>query len=455
MIRKTLIAAILAVTGTGAMAAVTPEEAAQLGKALTPVGAEKAGNKDGTIPEWTGGLTTPPAGYKPGATTHPDPFAADKPRLVITGQNADQFKDQLTAVTYALLKRHPTMRLDVYPTRRPVYFPKQLVDNTLKNATQAKTVEGGVGLDNALPGIPFPVPKTGSEVMWNHLLRYNGIATTCKYDAYNTDASGVTTLASTGINYQEYPVYRPENANKPMQGTDQYLNLKVEFTGPARRAGEALLILDHVNALKQPRKAWQYLPGQRRVKLAPELAYDTPTAGTSGAGTYDDAFVFNGALDRYDWKLVGKREMIIPYNEYKMVFAPGKREDVAKKNHINPDLDRWELHRVWVVEATLKPGKRHIYQKRTFYIDEDSWAAIAADSYDARGQLYKGVFAPTAFAYGAQAMNNTTTYVVYDLVAGLYAVGGHCGLYGGTKFLDQGFPARDWLPDSLAGAGIR
>ena len=455
MIRKTLFTAILAVMSASTVPAATPDEAAQLGKTLTPTGAEKAGNKDGTIPEWTGGLTTPPPGFKAGSTVRVDPFAGEKPRLVITGQNADQYKDKLTAVTYAMLKRHATFRLDVYPTHRPVMFPARLNENTLKNATQAKTTDGGLGLDSALPGTPFPVPKTGAEVMWNHLLRYNGIATSCKFDSYNTDASGVTTLSTTGQNTQEYPVYGPENIDKPMKGTDAYLNLKAEFSGPPRRAGEALLVIDHVNALKQPRKAWQYLPGQRRVKLAPELAYDTPTAGTSGAGTYDDAFVFNGALDRYDWKLVGKREMIIPYNEYKLVFAPGKREDVAKKNHVNPDLDRWELHRVWVVEATLKPGKRHIYHKRVFYIDEDSWAAVAADSYDARGQLYKGVFAPTAFAYDAQAMNNTTTYVIYDLIAGLYAVGGHCGIYGGTKFHDKPFPARDWLPDSLAGAGIR
>ena len=455
MIRKTLIAAIFAAMSASAVAAVSSDEAAQLGKTLTPTGAEKAGSKDGTIPEWTGGLTTAPAGFKPGSSVRPDPYAGEKPRLVITGQNADQYKDKLTAVTYAMLKRHPTFRLDVYPTHRPVMFPARLNENTLKNATQAKTTEGGLGLDNALPGTPFPIPKTGAEVMWNHLLRYNGIATSCKFDSYNTDASGVTTLSTTGNNVQEYAVYRPENLGKPMSGTDAYLNLKAEFTGPPRRAGESLLIIDHVNALKQPRKAWQYLPGQRRVKLAPELAYDTPTAGTAGAGTYDDAFVFNGALDRYDWKLVGKREMIVPYNEYKLVFAPGKREDVARKGHVNPDLERWELHRVWVVEATLKPGKRHIYQKRTFYIDEDSWAAVAADSYDARGQLYKGVFAPTAFAYDAQAMNNTTTYIIYDLIAGLYAVGGHCGVYGGTKFHDKPFPARDWTPDALAGAGIR
>ena len=455
MIRKTLIAAILAVMSAGAVAAVSPEEAALLGKSLTPTGAEKAGNKDGTIPEWTGGLTTSPAGFKPGSTVRPDPYAGDKPRLVITGQNADQYKDKLTAVTYALLKRHSTMRLDVYPTHRPVFFPQRLVENTLKNATQARTVEGGVGLDNALPGTPFPIPKAGAEVMWNHLLRYNGVATSCKFDAYNTDASGVTTLSTTGNNYQEYAVYRPENIDKPMMGTDAYLNLRAEFTGPPRRAGEALLVIDHVNALKQPRKAWQYLPGQRRVKLAPELAYDTPNPGTSGAATYDDSFVFNGALDRYDWKLIGKREMIVPYNEYRFVFAPGKREDVTRKSHVNPDLQRWELHRVWVVEATLKPGKRHIYHKRIFYVDEDSWAAVAADAYDARGQLYRGTFAPTAFAYDAQAMNNLQTAIIYDLVAGLYAVSGHCGIHGGTKFHGTPFPARDWMPDSLAGAGIR
>ena len=192
------------------------------------------------------------------------------------------------------------------------------------------------------------------------------------------------------------------------------------------------------------------------MKLAPELAYDTPTAGTSGAGTYDDAFVFNGALDRYDWKLVGKREMIVPYNEYKLVFAPGKREDVAKKSHVNPDLERWELHRVWVVEATLKPGKRHIYHKRVFYIDEDSWAAVAADSYDARGQLLQGRVRADRVRLRRAGDEQ------YDDLHHLRPHRGACTRWAGTaastvvpKFHDKPFPARDWLPDSLAGAGIR
>jgi hypothetical protein len=454
MIRKTLITALLAVLSASAVAAVSPEEAAQLGKSLTPTGAEKAGNKDGTIPEWTGGLTTAPAGFKPGSVVHPDPYAADKPRIVITGQNADQYKDKLTATTLALLKRYATMRVDVYPTRRPVMFPQRLVENTLKNATQAKTTDNGLGLQNTLPGTPFPIPKTGNEAMWNHLVRYNGVATSCKYESYNTDSSGVTTVSAVGQSYQEFSLYKPENIGKVLQASDPYLLVKIDFIGPARRAGEAFLIIDYVNPLTNPRKAWQYLPGQRRVKLAPELAYDTPTAGTAGATTYDDSFLFNGAMDRFDFKLVGKREMIVPYNEYKFAFAPGKRENVTMKGHVNPDLERWELHRVWVVEATLKPGKRHIYHKRVFYIDEDSWAAVASDEYDARGNLYKGGFAPTAFAYGAQAMNNSTTMVMYDMVAGLYAVVGHCGLYGGSKFVNP-LPARDLLPDALAGAGVR
>jgi hypothetical protein len=453
MIRKTLFAATLAVFSASAMAAATPDEVAQLGKTLTPLGAEKAGNKDGTIPEWTGGLTTIPAGFKPGSGVRPDPFGSDKPRLVITGQNADQHKDKLTALTYALLKRFPTFRVDVYPTHRPVTYPKAILDNTAKNAAQAKTGNGGLSVENALPGIPFPIPKSGNEVMWNHLLRYNGVATICKYDSYNIDSSGTATLSTSGISYREWPLYKKENLNTVIKGSDIYAMTKQEYTGPARRAGEALLVHDYVDPIANPRKAWQYLPGQRRVKMAPEVAYDTPNPGVAGALTYDDAFVFNGALDRFDWKIVGKREMYIPYNAYKALYAVPNKEAGTTPNFFSPDLMRFELHRVWVIEATLKPGKRHVYHKRTFYVDEDSWLAVASDEYDARGQLYRGILAPTAFAYDAQAMG-VSLHAGYDLVAGIWLSQGLCGLYYGIKYQDP-FPARDWQPDSLAGAGIR
>lgn len=453
MIRKTLIAAILVALSASATAAVSPDEAAQLGKTLTPVGAEKAANKDGTIPEWTGGLTQIPAGFKAGSGKYVDPYAGEKPRLVITGQNADQHKAQLTAITYALLKRYPTMRVDVYPTHRPVVYPKKVLANTATNAVQATATDGGLGFENALPGYPFPIPRTGNEAIWNHMMRYNGQATSCKYDSYNIDSSGVATLSTTGNSLQEWPLFSADNIDKPVNGADAFWYIKQEYTGPARRAGESLIVWDHVNPLKQGRKAWQYLPGQRRVKLAPDISYDTPNPGVAGALTYDDSFVYNGALDRYDFKLVGKKEMIVPYNAYKAIYEPGSKANVTTPNHFNPDLLRWELHRVWVVEATLKPGKRHIYHKRTFYLDEDSWITLASDQYDARGQLFRGVFAPTAFAYDVQAMQ-ITMQIGYDLIAGLYSSQGNCGLYYGVKFREP-FPARDWSPDSLAGAGIR
>lgn len=454
MIHKTLIAAVAAVLSAGATLAATPEQAAELGKSLTPWGAEVAGNKDGTIPAWTGGLTQIPADFKKDSGLRPDPFAADKPRLVITGKNADEHKAELTAVTYALLKRYPTMRVDVYPTHRPVRYPKKLEENTARNATQAKLVEGGLGVENALPGIPFVIPSNGYEAMWNHILRYTGVATYCKYDSYNVDSSGTATLSSTGISYQEWPPYHPANIDKVIKPTDPIWYVKQEYTGPARRAGESLMVFDHLNPLAQPRKAWQYLPGQRRVKLAPDIAYDTPNPGVAGAATYDDTFTFNGAMDRYDFKLVGKREMIIPYNDYKAVYFPGSKENVTTKNHFNPDLLRWELHRVWVVEATLKPGKRHVYHKRTFYLDEDTWMAVASDAYDARGELYRGSIQPTAFAYDVPAIA-ISLQITYDLIAGLYASQGHCGLHPGGLEWRGPYPARDWTPDALAGAGIR
>ncbi len=456
MIRETVFSVALAFVSAGALAAVSPEEASRLGKDLTPVGAEKAGNSDGTIPEWTGGLTQIPAAFVPGTGLRPDPFAGEKPRLVITGQNADQYKDKLSAIVYALLKRYPDYRLDVYPTHRPVTYPQKLLDNAARNATQARSTEGGLSFEGALPGYPFPIPKTGNEAMWNHLVRYQGDATICKYDAFNTDSAGVSTLSTSGISYQEFPVYTQANLDKVVQSTDEYYKIKISYFGPARRAGESLLVIDHLNPLRQPRKAWQYLPGQRRVKLAPDIAYDTPNPGVAGAGTYDDAFMFNGAMDRYDFKLAGKKEMFVPYNAYMAVSGDGKgtkSADILGPHFQKPDSLRWELHRVWVIEATLKPDKRHIYSRRVFYLDEDSWVGLLSDQYDMRGNLFRGAIVPTAFAYDVKALG-IAMQSEYDVIAGMWVVQGMCGNYYGTKFPGP-YPPREWSPDSLAGAGIR
>lgn len=446
-----VLAATLATIVAGqALAAVSADEAAKLGSSLTAVGAEMGANADGSIPAFTGGLKTAPAGFKAGDSVRPDPFADEKPLLVIDSKNAEQHKDQLTAVTLELAKRYPSFRVEVYPSHRTATMPQALLDNTLKNATGAKSLEGGNAIDNVLPGIPFPIPQNGAEAMWNHLLRYQGVAYTTKYDSWNVDSSGRATLATTGTAFNAFPIY--EDLNKVIDAKDTYFQTKLYYSGPARRAGESLMLKDSANPLQQPRRAWQYLPGVRRVKLAPNLAYDTPNPGTAGSGTYDDIYVFNGALDRYDWQLVGKREMYVPYNTYALTYVKDPKP-LTTPNHLAPELVRWEKHRVWVVEGTLKSGSRHVYGKRRFYLDEDTWNALASDQYDANGQLYRGSYSFFTQSYDVDTPN-TAPHVIYDLVGGSYNVNGVVGPYGGIKYIEPLSKAQ-WSPEALAGAGIR
>lgn len=441
------LAALIACGAFAAHAAVSADEAKALGTTLTPVGAEKAGNADGSIPAYTGGMTTPPAGFKAGDGIRPNPYAGEKPKFSVDAKNMAQHAGNLTEGAKAMMQKYPTFRIDVYPTHRSVAFPKYVTDNTVKNATRAKTLNDGRSIEGAHAGFPFPIPKTGNEAMWNHLVRFNGPAYESKYRNLNVDANGRAALATEGNSVQEYPFWDNSKAD-----AETYWRLKLTYTAPARRAGEALLIVDPLDIGTKDRRAWAYLPGQRRVKVAPDLAHDTPNPGTAGATTFDDTFIFNGAMDRYDFKLVGKKEILVPYNAYQAVYQ-SKQDDLLKPNHLNPDLVRWELHRVWVVDATLKEGKRHVYSKRTFYLDEDSWAALASDEYDARGQLWRTGFAYMAPSYDVPAPY-TDMFGHYDLVARVYSVTGFIAETGGMRQV-KALPEREWTADALAGAGIR
>ena len=182
---KTLVAlAVSALATQGADAAPTAAEAARLGKDLTPVGAEKAGNKEGTIPAWTGGLCSPPAGYKPanGKNGFPyvDPFAAEKPIARITADNLSQWADKLDRRPRSkLFKRFPaTYRMDVYPTHRTACHPDWVYENTIKRVMNPKLVGDAPGLDGAHAQVPFPIPKTGQEAMWNSVTALPPASTT-------------------------------------------------------------------------------------------------------------------------------------------------------------------------------------------------------------------------------------------------------------------------------------
>lgn len=447
--KQSMLAVSAALVWGSGSAAVTPDEAKALGTTLTPVGATLSGNKDGSIPAYAGGLTTLPAGFKKGDAIRPDPFASEKPKFSITSANMTQYGDKLTEGAKELLKRNGgSYRIDVYPSHRTVSLPKSVIDSTLKNATHAKTSGEGRILEGAAGGYPFPIPKTGYEVMWNHLMRYVGVAYRLNYKSWNVDSTGTPTLATSGVLTEDYPYYGASGGDG---GT--FWRLRSDYTGPARRVGESLMVHDNINPMEKGRRAWQYLPGQRRVKLAPDIAYDAPNPGTAGATTYDDTFIFNGAMDRFDFKLIGQKEMIVPYNSYRLVYQ-SKADQLLKPKHVNPDSERWELHRVWVVEATLKPGARHVYAKRVFYIDEDSWIALASDEYDARGQLYRAQFDYMTSSYDVSAQFNDT-FVSYDFIAGMYSLSVHPAEAGGVKYSNALFAEKEWTPDSLAGSGIR
>jgi hypothetical protein len=436
---KSLLAASLLMTlAIDAQASVSSQEAAQLGTNLTLVGAEKAGNADGSIPPYSGGLTTAPASFKAGDTMRPDPYANEKPLLVINGRNVDQYKDLLSATTVALAKRFPGYRIDVYPTHRTAALPQKVLNNSRRNATDAKSLEGGLAIDNVLPGVPFPIPKSGAEAMWNFLLRYQGVNIHSKYDSWNVDSAGVASLAITGEAFISFPIY--EHLSKPFNNSDIYHQMKLSYTGPARRAGESIMLKNATNPLHFPGRAWQYMPAQRRVKQISVLAYDTPNPGTARA------------LELYDWTLVGKQEMIVPYNTYKLTYARDAKS-LTTPNYISPDFVRWEKHRVYVVEGNLKSGSKHIYQKRRFYLDEDSWAALASDQYDASGQLYRGSFAFLSQSYDQQ-VPDATPFMTYDLSRGSYNINGVVGPHGGIRYIEP-LSTAQWVPESMAGAGVR
>ncbi|KXB32371.1 hypothetical protein AT959_01360 [Dechloromonas denitrificans] len=446
--QKSLTIVAVASTLSGlAHAGVTADEAKKLGTSLTAVGAEKGANKDGSIPAYTGGLTKAPAAYKAGDGLRPDPFADEKPLFSVDGKSTDKYGDKLTEGTKALMKKNPDYRIDVYKTQRTVAYPKAVEETTAKCATAAKTNAGGRSMEGCHAGFPFPIPKTGFEVMWNHLVRYEGVAYTVKYQNWNIDASGRPSISTEGTIVQDYPYWQADKAD-----TGVYYKQRITYSGPARRAGEALMLIDPLDYTDKDRRAWQYLPGQRRVKVAPDLSHDTPNPGTGGTSTFDDVFLFNGSLDRYDFKLVGKKEMFVPYNTYRMAYNSTK-EDLLKPKFLNPDLVRWEQHRVWVVEANLREGKRHVYSKRTFYIDEDSWTILASDEYDARGQLFRAGFAYMTPSYEAPAPYSAT-HGLYDLVAGSYSLSGYTAQTGGMRH-SKPVSERDWSPEALAGAGIR
>jgi hypothetical protein len=432
-------------------AGISAEDAARLGGAeFTPVGAERAGNADGSIPEWTGGIKELPAGYKEGEKLA-DPFPDEKPLLVITAQNYQEHADLLAPGLIATLKRYPeTFSVPIYPTHRTALYPDHVYETAKKQAPEVELADGGNGVINlGTSTIPFPFPTDAIQVYWNHATRYRQHGNLIRtYTQTPVQANG---------NFE--PVVFKETASwaPKLVGNDNP-NLLFTFMqvieSPSRLKGDILLIHEFIDQVKQPRSAWVYNPGQRRVRRAPEVAYDAPTSGSDNLRTADDLDMMNGAPNRYDWKLVGKKEMYIPYNAYKLRNGDLKYTDIMLPGHLNSEHLRYEKHRVWVLEATLKKGARHIYGRRTLYVDEDTWQIAMVDVYDGRGELWR-FHEGHAMVHYQELVPWLALESQYDLLAGRYITIGLDNEIKGYQydFHIKGISATNYTPAALRRAG--
>lgn len=426
-----ITAAVMGVSGS-VWAKVSPAEAERLNGELTPVGAERAGNAAGTIPDWQGGLSTPPENWREG-TVEINPFPDDKPLFVVTQDNLELYRDSLTDGHVKLLTQYgPEFVMPVYESRRTAAFPEHVYDKFRENALSAELLDNGNGVRNTIVTSPFPIPQNGLEAIWNHILRYRGEEVSFRSGSATPQRDGSFNPV---INQYDY-FFAYSRVGADLEDIDNKIfYLKTETLAPSTLAGTITLVHETLDQIRSPRLAWRYDAGSRRLRRSPNLAYETDLPNSSSLRSVDQKDMYNGAPNQYDWELKGKREILVPYNAYKLHDRNVRPDDVIRANHINQSLTRYELHRVWVVEAKRRTGIGHIYDRRVFYIDEDSWQILASEEYNEAGELWRVSEAHSISYYSVPAFW-TTMEMTYDLKAQRYYIDG----------LDDGYPAYDFEP---------
>ena len=416
---RTFAILLLATCALQAQAKVDNVQAARLGQDLTPLGGERAGNAAGTIPAWSGGLAQPPANYQPGMH-HPDPYSSDAALYQVNSQNLAQYRAQLPAGLQALLEKNPEYFLRVFPTRRSAAAPQRIYDATRFNAQTAELISGGNGVAGVAAGIPFPLPQTGQQAIWNHIMRYRGDQISFVTNQAAVLSNGAYNLLK--LERDVYFLYGREGVS-PLDLDNTLFYYKYKVVAPSKLAGSALVVQETLDQVLAIRKAWRFNRGERRVRRLPMLAYDTLQPYTNGMATADVVDAYNGAPDRYEWNLVGKQEVLVPYNSYAVHQKGIAYDNILRRNTVNPELLRYELHRVWIVEADLRKGFSHPYAKRRFYLDEDSWQILAVDLYDKSGEL-SGVQESHPISYYDVPMFGSTLETIYDFKGERYFVDG-------------------------------
>lgn len=452
---KPLAASIALALSASAYAKVSPEEAAKLGNELTCMGAVAAGNEAGTIPPFSGKwLGTPPGiDYTPNVGQHPiDPYPDDKPKFQITGQNWEQYRDNLTEGQIALLQRFPdTFRIPVYEGRRDFRYPDEICEIAKKNAVEAELIDGGMGYTGYQGPVPFPIPSgenQAMQVLANHNYPYRAFTERMEQrDLADVNSNGSITWGRTH-NAALNVITLPDEIGKPVGDIMAYSDTGTIL--PTRDQGKRTVSIEPMNFAKGQRLAWTYNPGTRRVRQLPEYGFDTPAAGTSGKMVIDQDRLMNGSPERFDWELKGKREIFVPANAYKLHEKSVAYDDLLTPNHANPDFMRYELRRVWVLEGSLKSTHRHKYGKRVLFIDEDTWHGVMSDFYDTRGELVNHAFLNYYYAYDMNAWQAGSSFY-HDLATGGYVA------YNLFQDLDKGpiLNAGGLTPEMFTPAALR
>lgn len=363
-------------------ASVSIEKANKLKNELTPLGAIRKANADGSIPAWSQKNNDKVSHRK-----WLKEIEAEPALFVIDHKNMHDHRKFLSVGLQKLLTLYPdTFNIPVYPSHRTAVYPQWLYDNAYRNALEAKISADGEEVTFSWQGIPFPIPENAKEIIWNHQLRWKGLF--FKLDTIESIVGRDGNYSIIQNMLEVYSVYHNKDRAREIDDW-RYIYYLSYIKAPANIAGGAYLSHETMKPVKKPRQSWMYLAGQRRMRRSPVVGYDAPTFTSDGLRMMDEIDIFNGAMDRYDWELKGVKEMYIPYNNGRLHKALTDIDNVLTQHHINPKYTRYEKHRVWIVEAVLKPDEKHIYKRRTFYLDEDTWGIVLADIYDEFDSLWR------------------------------------------------------------------
>ncbi|MHA7834296.1 MAG: DUF1329 domain-containing protein, partial [Algiphilus sp.] len=414
---------------------------------LTPVGAEAGPSADGVIPAWSGGITPEqwPEGYAEGEKLV-DPFATDQAKATITADNMAQYSAYLSDGHKALLQRYDSYRMPLYPTRRSVSYPERIYKATRENTDRARLI-GSDSLSGAFLGFPFREPDSGVEAMWNHRVRYRGDSVMARSEQAVVQPDGDIERR---LFQTERVYFRYGNLEDPVDIDQQNILLYYLSWFARDPTGVDFLALVHetANAADKGRALWVLPERANRLFRIPPVGYDQPFPGSGGIYFIDMIDMYNGAFDRYNWRLIGKRQLIVPYNNFGLINGSVEQTRLLQGKHPDPSAMRYERHRVWVVEATERPGKSHSFGKRIFYIDEDSWNVVLVENYDEDGNLWRFQEGHLVPLYNVQAAN-AMPVVTYNFPDGRFFINRMVGHTDPPQYDVPGISAGDYLPSRV------